>query len=250
MNQQELLVIANCIIGEMDDSLGKDFSPINMVNAEDAMLNRQLNTASVKHAIDLPLITMENTPKYFKRLDVLKVVKRLRAQRNWRVVKLAWIRQHISVGPLDEVEMIQQVSSVARKLTAFKQGACGELAMFAYNIALRKPGTHPQILKAPGTNDWHALLLLGVEEEFRKPSKLSAIADNYPEAVIVDYWAVYGGTRHNGAFPIGDYINDTETVLKGYDLGKVVTWNHGGERAEVVELREAVQYFNTEGRQF
>ena len=150
-----------------------------------------------------------------------------RAELRWSRLKIGLIREKETARHADEAAMLAEISQVARSVKAFKQGACGELAMYAYNVARNVPGTSPQILFAAGKRDKHALVLLGVTTKFATATAVSAIAESDPKAVVIDYWAAQNGARSDatGVFPIADYEDDAEDALSKYDLKKLTTWS-------------------------
>lgn len=151
-----------------------------------------------------------------------------RGEHNWSVLKVQYMRSKYSVMPADEVAMIADISKVAKMVKAFKQGACGELAMYAYNVARNVSGTESQVLMAEGKVDKHAFVLLGVSNKFKEETSISAISKANPEALVIDYWATENGadSKTDGVFTIGEYEEGTEDALDAYDLDKVKTWSY------------------------
>jgi hypothetical protein len=101
--------------------------------------------------------------------------------------------------------------------------------MYAYNMARLIPDTLPQIIMLPANEgtDHHAFVLLGVATKFAEETPISRIAQQYPGAVVIDYWAVQNGySEYQGAFPIGVFDTETEDSLDKYDKERAKTWNY------------------------
>lgn len=123
--------------------------------------------------------------------------------------------------------MLTYLHEVTTAVKRYKTGCCGELTMSAFNrVRLKEPSA--QVFQVPGADkDFHAFLIMGACDSFYEPVSIDDIANEWPDAIIVDYWAschknTLPGAHGRGIFTVGEYRDKTKDALRvgAYDLSQ------------------------------
>jgi hypothetical protein len=122
--------------------------------------------------------------------------------------------------------MISYLHEVSKAVKTHKTGCCGELAMAAFNfVRVHEPSA--LILEAPGTGDFHAFLIMGALDSYYDEVSIDRIAEDWPDAIIVDFWAschknTVTGMHGRGVFKVGEYRRQASCALqtRSYDTTK------------------------------
>lgn len=156
-------------------------------------------------------------------------------RRNHRAIALAQLRDATGtrggLTSLDRAAMHELIPKVSQAVVKYRQGACGELAMMAYNVGRQKSTSMPiQIMEVPerGAEDsFHAFVLVGLFEEIEQPTSFDDIIGAEDNAAVVDLWFEQTfsgllGSGYNAAFPVAAY-RDALASRDRWDMSRVKT---------------------------